>query len=502
MDFQIFAQLTKIDEEKRLVYGRLAQEYPDKSGEIMDYFTSKPNFEKWIESTRELSKGKAEGNLRSMHGNTAAGIFTQIAFNDAENAVDAIAHVVDDNEWEKCLKGVYTGFSIGGSYGNKWQDGDMLRYTAIPIEGSLVDRPCIPTATFYEIQKADGVLEKREWDVEKIAPREDVKPSEGKGKYGDVTFADEKNKKYPIDTESHIRAAWNYINKPKNAGFYSAKDFETIKSKIVAAWKKKIDKEGPPSAQKGEGMDKQEAISELEKYFGGEGKEIRDATQAIYALGNISELLMSEMMEGHEESPQQTALLQSAIDSIKAFIVSELAEKAEKLEKAGREFSTANITKIQAIHDHAASMGASCKAEDASKIEKEDMGKMAGIKEKIGKLMEEAEGMEDMDDVKKELKSVMKLDDEEKAGEVYDKAKKGAKKMDNAEKDEKIAFLEKSLDAVTERLAKLEAQPINKGHSGRMDDGRFDKQEDESDPLVALRKAQSAPNYGDPRISA
>lgn len=77
------------------------------------------------------------------------------------------------------------------------------------------------------------------------------KAEAGTSKYGDVKFADEDNKKYPIDTEEHIRAAWNYINKKKNAAKYSAEDLKTVKGKIVAAWKKEIDKEGPPSAEKG-----------------------------------------------------------------------------------------------------------------------------------------------------------------------------------------------------------------------------------------------------------
>jgi phage I-like protein len=85
--------------------------------------------------------------------------------------------------------------------------------------------------------------------VQAIEKREDVSPKEGKSQYGDVDFADERNKKYPIDTESHIRAAWNYINKEANAAKYSAGDVASIKRKIIAAWKKKIDQEGPPSAQ-------------------------------------------------------------------------------------------------------------------------------------------------------------------------------------------------------------------------------------------------------------
>jgi len=84
--------------------------------------------------------------------------------------------------------------------------------------------------------------------VQAIEKRSDVSPEEGKGKYGDVNFADEKNKKYPIDTEAHIRAAWNYINKSANAAKYSADDVKSIKRKIIAAWKRKIDKGGPPSA--------------------------------------------------------------------------------------------------------------------------------------------------------------------------------------------------------------------------------------------------------------
>jgi hypothetical protein len=74
--------------------------------------------------------------------------------------------------------------------------------------------------------------------VQAIEKREDVSPKEGKSKYGDVTFADEKNKKYPLDSETHVRAAWSYINMPKNAAKYSSEDVKTIKRKIKAAGKK------------------------------------------------------------------------------------------------------------------------------------------------------------------------------------------------------------------------------------------------------------------------
>ena len=57
--------------------------------------------------------------------------------------------------------------------------------------------------------------------------------------YGDVTYADPKNGKYPIDTEAHIRAAWSYINMPKNAAQYpmNGVTLSEVKGRIQAAMK-------------------------------------------------------------------------------------------------------------------------------------------------------------------------------------------------------------------------------------------------------------------------
>lgn len=58
--------------------------------------------------------------------------------------------------------------------------------------------------------------------------------------YGDVLYADPKNGKYPIDTEKHIRAAWSYINMPKNAATYplNGVKLEDVKARVRAAGKK------------------------------------------------------------------------------------------------------------------------------------------------------------------------------------------------------------------------------------------------------------------------
>lgn len=57
-------------------------------------------------------------------------------------------------------------------------------------------------------------------------------------KYGDVDYADKDDHKYPIETEKHVKAAWSYINMPKNASKYDSNKLSTIKGHIKTAAKK------------------------------------------------------------------------------------------------------------------------------------------------------------------------------------------------------------------------------------------------------------------------
>jgi len=168
---RVFIPLTKVDEEQRLVYGRITQEVLDKSGEVMDYDSSKPLFEKWSGEISDASGGLSKGNVRVMHGLTVAGKLTDIDFNDDEKAIDVCSKVVDDAEWDKVTEGCYTGFSVGGSYAKRWTDTDpdtkekVKKFTAQPNEVSLVDNPCVPSATFA-MMKADGAQEDVSFQVE------------------------------------------------------------------------------------------------------------------------------------------------------------------------------------------------------------------------------------------------------------------------------------------------------------------------------------------------
>ncbi len=72
-DMNIFVPITKIDAGKRLVYGVVTAEAPDVSGEVCDYASTKPLYQKWSQSFAGATNGKSFGNLRAMHGNVAAG---------------------------------------------------------------------------------------------------------------------------------------------------------------------------------------------------------------------------------------------------------------------------------------------------------------------------------------------------------------------------------------------------------------------------------------------
>ena len=58
MKFNLFARLTKVDESRRLVFGRAAQEAVDKSNEVLDYTQSKPYFKAWSNEIAKDTDGK------------------------------------------------------------------------------------------------------------------------------------------------------------------------------------------------------------------------------------------------------------------------------------------------------------------------------------------------------------------------------------------------------------------------------------------------------------
>ena len=161
-DLRMFARLTKVNEVRHEVTGVLAEEAPDKSGEIFDYESSKPFFKAWNAEFEKATEGRSLGNVREMHQPVAIGKFVRVEYDDAAKQIVVTAKIVDGRAWQKVTEGVYTGFSIGGKYVKSWRDGEYVRYTAEPNEGSLVDNPCMYGAHFSAI-KADGTTELRKF---------------------------------------------------------------------------------------------------------------------------------------------------------------------------------------------------------------------------------------------------------------------------------------------------------------------------------------------------
>lgn len=56
--------------------------------------------------------------------------------------------------------------------------------------------------------------------------------------YADPGYQDDGKKRYPLHTKDHVKAAWSYINMPKNAKKYSPEELKKIKARIRNAAKK------------------------------------------------------------------------------------------------------------------------------------------------------------------------------------------------------------------------------------------------------------------------
>ena len=126
-------------------------------------------------------------------------------------------------------------------------------------------------------------------------------PGEGSHPYGDVEYADpgyqdDKKKRYPVDTEAHIRAAWNYIHKPKNRKPYTADQLDKIEARIIAAWKSKIDKDGPPAAEKSARASV--ALAALRSGRVSKSANLYTVSQMIELLGRLEAL--EEACEGQD----------------------------------------------------------------------------------------------------------------------------------------------------------------------------------------------------------
>ena len=424
----IFLPLRKVDAAQRLIYARL-DETPDRAGHVLDYASSKPEFEKWSEDMRKASGGKSLGNIRAMHQLKAAGKVEEIGYDDQAKAIEICAKIVDDDEWKKVEEGVYTGISPGGRFLKRWNDGRYMRYTAGPNEISLADIPTIPSATFTMI-KADGATEERPFrttdDGERMTDEEAVirhlssdiggfedyralvlaqpadmvkalfptdalmKIAEAQGLQKREFSAEERaamakkgealpDGSFPIANKSDLENAIHAYGRAKDKDaskahiIKRAKDLDAT-DLLPEDWEGSTKK--PSSAKASEGRpsearsakegDLKKALGDVGQFaalvqgliwfvqtMSAEAAGEQDGSplpaRAIAAASELAEILVAY---ASEESKEAVAQLNAGLAAVPVAV----------MEKVGARNSKADLDRIQAIHDHAASLGADCGA--------------------------------------------------------------------------------------------------------------------------------------------
>ncbi|MDI3341271.1 MAG: hypothetical protein QJR03_12150 [Sphaerobacter sp.] len=143
----IFAEIVKVDKEKRLVTGYASTTALDLDGQRADA--------EWLKSA--IPEWMTWGNIREMHGPSAVGV-AEDATIDQKGAI-ITAKIVDDDAWKKVAEGVYKGFSIGVKHPVIVKDASapngLIKGGTI-VEVSLVDRPANPECVLTVAKAADG----------------------------------------------------------------------------------------------------------------------------------------------------------------------------------------------------------------------------------------------------------------------------------------------------------------------------------------------------------
>jgi hypothetical protein len=144
-------------------------------------------------------------------------------------------------EWlAKNMPSAYPSLSIEGMYDYKAPDGTTHDFilTGLALLGATVPGiGALKSVQDVEALYADSDVAAAVGEIGGT-PVQLVEAADAPKPYGDVRYADPKNGKYPIDSPEHCRAAWSYINMPKNQKGYSAEELAQIKDRIKAACKK------------------------------------------------------------------------------------------------------------------------------------------------------------------------------------------------------------------------------------------------------------------------
>jgi len=120
-------------------------------------------------------------------------------------------------------------------------------------------------------------------------------------RFADLGYQPDGKKRYQIDTDRYIRAAWSRINRPDNAKKYNAKQLRQVRDEIIAAWKEKIGVEGPPSAEDCDAASRASLTKAL--------CDVGQIARVITELDWLRDVLEVEAALENDQSPQPARLL-------------------------------------------------------------------------------------------------------------------------------------------------------------------------------------------------
>lgn len=195
---RFFAEISRIDEEQRLVSGYAATEQRASDGLVVTRDAMAAALDDYMEFA----------NVREMHQPSAVGVTR--AANVDDNGLYIEAEIVDDTAWEKIKRGVYKGFSIGAKVTERDKgDRSIVRGLALR-EISVVDRPADPGA------KIDLWRDAGCGDDDDDEPLERRDFTEAQRKKAAETGAAMPDGSYPIENRQDLENAIRAYGRAKN----------------------------------------------------------------------------------------------------------------------------------------------------------------------------------------------------------------------------------------------------------------------------------------------
>lgn len=295
---KLFTNISKVDDEKRMVYGYASTGVLDSQGDIITTDAMEKAFPDYMKFA----------NIREMHTDSAVGIVKEFSFD--ENGTFIGVEVVDDNAWKKVKKGVYKGFSIGGAVIKKI--GNTITDLLL-VEISLVDRPANPLALITEYKSES--MDKLPLDLISFAKKYDADIPEAEVlEKEDKPVEDEKDKKEKeVETSTDNKEQDKENDKEEEAKKSkmledlekSGLSLDDILDLVNKSKKEKEDKKAEELAKK------QEAL--LEKGF----YDVQDVLSAISALNWV---LDSQEWESKWENDANPEILTSIREHILSLV--------------------------------------------------------------------------------------------------------------------------------------------------------------------------------------